>query len=389
MSDWDDLFGEDMHVDDHDDSGGRPPNETSLRPSSAMSISGPNDSPQTAPATLFRPPLPRNTPASAAPSRPSSSRASVKKYADLLKLTKENQEVLQKMYDNTLPGEEYLGMLSYLVFLCQESKVSSGSKWVSGKVIRDDFKAQVTEFIFRADLQAYSKTVAGDHTTIVQSLEILTFNYLQGLKPEYIDDHGPCDYVAGEGCVPGTAMYLFIKDTLKNQRSKVRAALLTNILSVAEGSVLKVPASKSIVLQVARMFFPAVKALKDDDALAHLGRAKVKRMIFMRYVTAFSYLDHTANKKRCQWTLMDEALADLRARPDSDVPLYFDQIARYDRETFTGKKTWATIKASGTIPPPFVDQVLAAANSSNGNVSGGSGNQGMEEDFQEEDQTPV
>ncbi|EGG11144.1 uncharacterized protein MELLADRAFT_102828 [Melampsora larici-populina 98AG31] len=399
MSDWDDLFGEEMNV-DKDDLGAQQPRETTqLRPSnSAMSITATADSPQTAPATLFRPPLQRNPPASAS-SRASASRASVKKYADLLKLTKENQEVLQKMIDNTLPGEEYLGTLSYLVFACQESKGLSGPKWVPGKVIRDAFKDVVAEIIFRPDLQAYSKTVADDHTTMVQSLEVLTFKYLKGLKAEYIDEHGPGDYIAGEACIPTTAMYLFIKDTLKNQRSKVRSALLHNILGVPEGSILKVPAAKSMALQVGRMFIPEVRALDDSDALAKLGRAKVKRIMFMRYVTVYYYLNQTENKKRCQWTLMDEVLADLRARPASDASLYFAQIARYDREAFTGQRTWSTIKASG-LPAPFVDQVLVAGQGNNNALasaagndnqvgSSGSGFQGLEEAaVEEEEQNP-
>ncbi|KAH9808178.1 hypothetical protein DFH28DRAFT_1099900 [Melampsora americana] len=396
MSDWDDLFGDSMSVED-DDLGVQSPNATSRRASnSAMSMSGSANTPQPAPATLFRAPQPRTAPPSA-PTRPASSRALVKKFADVLKLSKDNQEVLQKMYDNTLPGEEYLGTLSYLVFICQESKVSSGSKWVAGRVIRDAFKEKVGEFIFRADLQAYSKTVAEDHTTMVQSLEVLTFNYVKQLTSEYIDEHGPGDYVAGEACVPGSTMYLFVKDSLKNQRSKVRSALLTEILGVSEGSGIKVPTAKTMVLKVAQTFQPSLRGLEDEDVLFKLGRGKVKRMIFMQYVTAYYYHNQSENKKRCQWTLMDEALSDLRARPESDTALYFDQIARDDRETFTGKRTWVDIKASAPLPPPFVEQVLARAHaalaggsSGNGSGSGGtrSGNQGTVEGFEDGEANP-
>ncbi|KAH9820030.1 hypothetical protein DFH28DRAFT_885543 [Melampsora americana] len=322
MSDWDDLFGEDMSAEE-DDHGEQTSNEIVIRTSSSMSIEPTtSDSPRATLATLFRPPQPRATPASAV-SRPPASRALVKKFADLLKLTKANQEVLQKMIDNTSPGEEYISTLSYLVFVCQESKAGLGPalKWVPGRVIRDAFRDKVGEFILRADLQAYSKTVAEDCTTMVQSLEVLTFNYLQGLKEDFIGEHGPLDYVAGEACIPGTAIYLFVKETLKNQRSKVRTALLTKILGVAEDAVVKVPAGKSMVLQVAQTFMPNLRAMTDDAALKKLGRAKLKRIIFMPYVTAYYYLNQSENKKRCQWTLMDEALADLRTRPDSDALL--------------------------------------------------------------------
>ncbi|EGG03049.1 uncharacterized protein MELLADRAFT_109637 [Melampsora larici-populina 98AG31] len=413
MSDWDEIFGsgDEMDVED-EELRVQTLNSSTLRPSqSAMSI----ESPQPAPATLFRPPQQRVTPASA-PSRQSASRASVKKFADLLKLTKDNQEVLQRMYDITSPGEEYLGTLSYLVFAFQESKGLPGTKWVARRVIRDTFKDQVAEFILRPDLQAYSKSVAEDHTTMVQSLEVLTFvcktrskssyqgsftvanyiilakNFLKGLKPEFVDEHCPGDYVAGEACIPGTVMYLFIKETLKNQRSRVRSALLTNILGVAEGSAVKVPACKNIVLQVARTFLPDVRALEDGDALTKLGPSKVKRIIFMRYVTVYYYVNQTENKKRCQWTLMVEILAELCERPAGDASVYFKQVARYDREAFTGKRTWASIKASGALPAPFVDQVLEAAReinalaaqSGNGDEVGAStsGNQVSGEDFE-------
>ncbi|KAH9812456.1 hypothetical protein DFH28DRAFT_1084294 [Melampsora americana] len=321
MSDWDDIFGDDMMVED-DDVVNQTPNEPSL---SAHVQTG--DSPHSGPATLFHPPPQQIAPGSA-PSRVAASHASVKKYSDLLKLTKANHEVLQKMYDNTVMGDKYLGTLYYLVFIFQESRVSSGSKW-------DNFKDQ-----------AYSKSVAEDYTTMLQSLEVLTFNYLKGLSAEFLEEHGPVDYVAGEGCVPGTSMHGFIKEVLKNQQSKVRLALLTKILGVAEE--LKVPAAKTLVLQV---------RLEDNAALAQLGRVKVKRIIFMQYMTAYYYLNQMENKKRCQWTLMDKALADLCERPKSNCK-YFDQVAHLDRDIFNGKRTWATIKASG-MPAPFVDQVLA------------------------------
>ncbi|KAH9824165.1 hypothetical protein DFH28DRAFT_1091835 [Melampsora americana] len=359
-----------------------------------INIATTSNSPNTTPAPAFRPPQPRNTPASAT-SRPSGSRACVTKFADLLKLTKDNQNVLQKVIDNTLPGEEYISTLSYLAFVCQESKGGSPTtlKWVPSRAIREAFRDQVGEFILRADLQAYSKTVAEDCTTMVQSLEVLTFNYLKELKADFLEEHGPGDYLAGEACIPGTTMYLFVKETLKNQRSKVHTALLTKILGVAEDAIVKVPAGKSMVLQVARTFLPKLRALPDNDALRKLGRAKLKRMIFMRYVTAYYYLNQTENKKRCQWTLMDEALAELRTRPESDATLYFDRVARYDRETFTGKVSWATIKASGPLPAPFVEQVLARGEDRNafpgesgyGNGGNGSGDQVMEEGLEEEE----
>ncbi|EGF97428.1 uncharacterized protein MELLADRAFT_114349 [Melampsora larici-populina 98AG31] len=357
---------------------------------SAISITA--ESPQTATATLFRPAQPRHTPASAS-SRTSGARDRVKKFADLLKLTKDNQDILQKMYDNTLPGEEYLGTLAYLVFACQEGKPGGPNpKWTAGRVIRDALKDQVGEFIFRPDLQAFSKTVAEDHTTMLQSLEMLTFhpqNYLKGLKPEYVDAHCPGDYVAGEACIPGTAMYAFVKENLKNQRSKVRSALLANILGVTEGSLLKVPAAKAMIIQVARTFFASVRPLEDHEVLAKLGRPTVKRIIFMRYVTACNYLNHTENKRRCQWTLLDEALADLRARPESDAALYLDKIICYDRQVFDGKRTWATIKASVTLPAPFVEQVLDSVQHQSGadvigDGLGASGNPATGEDFEEE-----
>ncbi|KAH9808216.1 hypothetical protein DFH28DRAFT_1136492 [Melampsora americana] len=220
MSDWDDLFGENMSVEE-DNHGGQSTNKIPLRPSnSAMSLAAvTSKSPHTAPATLFRPPQPQNTPVSAT-SHPSRSHASLNKLAGLLKLTKENQNVLQKIINisapNTLPGEEYTSTMSYPVFVCQESKGLSaglsGLKW-------DTFKEKRCS-----------------------PLRVSRLNFL--------DNHGPVDYVAGEACIPGTVMYLSIKETLKKQCSK----LLTKILGVAEDAVVKVPAGKSMVLEVAHTF---------------------------------------------------------------------------------------------------------------------------------------
>ncbi|EGG10194.1 uncharacterized protein MELLADRAFT_94598 [Melampsora larici-populina 98AG31] len=383
----DDLFADDTPMEESQSDLLPSQNKPSIRPSrSAISVTA--ESPQTVAATLFRPPQPRNTPASVS-SRTPAGRNRVKTFANLLKLTKDNQEILQKMIDksslrsdlltslfgqNTLPGEEYLGTLSYLVFACQEGRAGgSGLKWVAGRVIRDSLKDQVAEFVFRPDIQAFSKSVAEDHTTMFQSLEVLTFNFVKTLKPDFVEAHCPGDYIAGEACIPGAAMYLFVKEILKNQRSKVRSALLTNILGVNETSVLKVPAAKSMLLQVGRTFLPHVRALEDHEVLPKLGRPTVIRMIFMR----------------CQWTLMDEALAELRARPNSNANLYFATVLRYDRDVFDGKRTWATIKASVKLPAPFVDQVLASVQPQSGsevigNVLDGSGNQATGEEFEEE-----
>ncbi|KAH9820028.1 hypothetical protein DFH28DRAFT_1121827 [Melampsora americana] len=80
--------------------------------------------------------------------------------------------------------------------------------------------------------------------------------------------------------------------------------------------------------------------------------------------------------------------------PPHVVPLvYFDRVARYDRETFTGKVSWANIKASGPLPAPFVEQVVARGedrdalrgNSGYGNGGTGSGDQVMEEGLEEEE----
>ncbi|KAH9820289.1 hypothetical protein DFH28DRAFT_1121233 [Melampsora americana] len=347
--------------------------------SSGRSILG--DTPQTNAAALFRPPEPRNTTSSVS-SRSSASRNSVKKFAKLLKLTKENQETLLQMSNHTLPGEEYIGMLAALIYACQEGIGSSGSKWVAGRVIRDTFKEKVAEFIFQPDLEAFSKTVAEDHTTMLKSLEILTFDYLKGLSPEFVDDYCPGDYVANEPCIPGTAMYLFIEETLKNQRSKVRTELLTNILGVPDESAALVPAAKSMVLSVARVMLPHARVLRDDNLLKDLGREKIKWIIFMRYVTVWYHLNHTVNKKRCQWTVMDEVLADLRARPDTDRKMYFDRIVHYDRATFDGKQSWPTIKAGQSLPTPDVEGVLAPDDRLQGSSSG---DLNMEDGGEEED----
>ncbi|KAH9814113.1 hypothetical protein DFH28DRAFT_1028470 [Melampsora americana] len=376
--DLSDLFADDMDIEVDDPS----PNETSLQLSgSATSFAG---TPQTNPSTLFRPPAPRSTPASAT-SRPSASRACVKKFADLLKLSKENQETLQQLYSHTLPGEEYIGTLAAIIHAFQEGNGSSTAKWLPGRVIRDTFKEQVAEYLLRPDLEAFSKTVADDRTTMSNSLEILTFrrqNHVQSLSEGFVNDYCPSDYVANEAVIPGTAMFLFIKETLKNQRSKVRGVLLTNILGVPEDSVAIVPAAKSMVLSVARVMLPYARALADDNLLKKLGREKIKWIIFMRYITVWYHLNHTVNKKRCQWTIMDEALADLRGRPASDRTTYFDRVVRYDREAFNGKQSWPTIKAERSLPNPVVDSVLAPVIPGE---SSSSGDLGTEEGGEEED----
>ncbi|EGG06904.1 uncharacterized protein MELLADRAFT_86314 [Melampsora larici-populina 98AG31] len=302
------------------------------------------------------------------------------------------------MCEITLPGEEYLATLAYLVFSFQEGRSSGlGPKWVPGRVIRDTFKDAVSGFIFRPDLQAFSKTVAGDHTTMVQSLEVLTFNFLKGLDHKFVDEHCLSDYSPGEACVPATPMYLFVKETLKNQRSKVRSVLLTNILGAPEGAVgdvLLVPSAKSLVLQVARVFIREARSLGNKETLTKLGRETVKCIIFMQYVTVWYHLNHTVNKKRCQWTVMDEVLADLRARPESDRALYFDRIVRYERNAFDGKRSWATMKTLGPhLASPAVEEVLAPAVENDahalgaGDVLGGSGSgqPGGEEDGEEDE----
>ncbi|KAH9823054.1 hypothetical protein DFH28DRAFT_1172027 [Melampsora americana] len=371
----DDLFADEMDVEPEDPA----PNDASLPSSgSAGTFHG---TPQTNPSTLFRPPAPRSTPASAT-SRPSASRASVKKFAELLKLSKENQDTLQQLYSHTLPGEEYIGTLAAVIHAFQEGNASSGVKWVAGRVIRDALNKQVAEFLLRPDLEAFSKTVADNHTTMLQSLEILTFNHVQSLSEGFVNDHCPSDYVANEACIAGTAMFLFVKEVLKNQRSKVRGVLLTNILGVPDDSVALVPAAKSMVLSVARVMLPEARALGDDNLLKKLGREKVKWIIFMRYITVWYHLNHTVNKKRCQWTIMDEALADLRARPNRDRTIYFDRIVRYDREAFNGKQSWPTIKADKALPTPVVECVLTPVTAVGGSSSG---DLGTEEGAEEED----
>ncbi|KAH9808250.1 hypothetical protein DFH28DRAFT_910448 [Melampsora americana] len=372
--DLDDLFAEEMDVEPK----GPSANDLSLRPSTATVFAG---SPQNNPSTLFRPPVSRGTPATAS-SRPSAPRACVKKFADLLKLTKDNQETLQQLHGHTLPGEEYIGTLAALIHAFQESNGASAAKWVPGRVIRDTFKEQVAKFLLRPDLEAFSKTVADDHTTMLQSLEILTFNHLQSLSESFVSDYCPGDYIANKPCIPGTAMFLFIKETLKNQRSKVRGVLLTNILGVPEDSVALVPAAKSMVLSVARVMLPYARALGDENLLKKLGREKIKWIIFMRYVTVWYHLNHTVNKKRCQWTIMDEVLADLRARPDTDCTIYFDRVVRYDRDAFNGRQSWPTIKAEQSLPTPVVECVLTPVSALGGSSLG---DPGTEEGGEEED----
>ncbi|KAH9808118.1 hypothetical protein DFH28DRAFT_910794, partial [Melampsora americana] len=171
------------------------------------------------------------------------------------------------------------------------------------------------------------------------------------------------DYTAGEGCAAGSSMFVFIKDILKNKRSKVRSTLLTNILGVREGSVLTVPTAKTMVIDVARTFLPDTRTMEVADIITQLGPDQVRWIIWMRYVTVYAYLNHTENKRRCQWTIMDQVLADLR-RPDhsdhtANRQIYFKQIVRYDREVFNGEQTWAEIKAHRTLHEPDVSQVLA------------------------------
>ncbi|KAH9809498.1 hypothetical protein DFH28DRAFT_1086324 [Melampsora americana] len=391
----DDIFGDNIIMDEVDSSFEPSPNPPTLRPSqSAMSLT--EDSPRTSAATLFRPAQPRITPASGSTRPGAAVRNSFKKFADILKLTKENQDMVQQMYNNTLPNEEYLATLSCLVSLRQDGLLGgSVSKWVPGKVIRETFKDAVRDFILRPNLQAFSKTVASDHTTLVESLEILTFNFCQNLDPEIVDEHGPGDYNAGDACIPGTTMHIFIKETLKNQRSKVRSVLLEHILGVPEGFLTPVQQAKPMVLQVARTLRPNLQKLGAEEVLDKLGRQAVKWIIFMRYVTVYNHLNPTQNKKRCQWTVMDEVLAELRTRRTSERTLYFNEVVRYDRETFTGKRTWDTIRSSGQLPAPTVAQVLeraqaseaGASGSGGGDITGGMGS-GNEDDGEEtEEQT--
>ncbi|KAH9822532.1 hypothetical protein DFH28DRAFT_948959 [Melampsora americana] len=82
---------------------------------------------------------------------------------------------------------------------------------------------------------------------------------------------------------------------------------------------------------------------------------------------------------------MDEALADLRGRPETDRTTYFDRVLRYDRETFDGKRSWATIKAGHSLRSPVVEKVLAPVHEINGAGGSGAGDQGTEEVGEEED----
>ncbi|KAH9806777.1 hypothetical protein DFH28DRAFT_940399 [Melampsora americana] len=369
-------------------------------------------------------PQPRITPASGSTRPGAAVRNSFKKFADILKLTKENQDMVQQMYNNTLPNEEYLATLSCLVSLRQDGLLGgSVSKWVPGKVIRETFKDAVRDFILRPNLQAFSKTVASDHTTLVESLEILTFNFCQNLDPEIVDEHGPGDYNAGDACIPGTTMHIFIKETLKNQRSKVRSVLLEHILGVPEGFLTPVQQAKPMVLQCSVSFSGCPNfAPKPPKTRCRGGVRQVRApggqmdnlhgerstpspnvqqygtervSSHQRYVTVYNHLNPTQNKKRCQWTVMDEVLAELRTRRTSERTLYFNEVVRYDRETFTGKRTWDTIRSSGQLPAPTVAQVLeraqaseaGASGSGGGDITGGMGS-GNEDDGEEtEEQT--
>ncbi|KAH9809144.1 hypothetical protein DFH28DRAFT_1189848 [Melampsora americana] len=331
---------------------------------SSMSIDATINPPQT-PANsqtrdasaLFHPPRTRPIP----PSTTRPSRTCLKKFADILKLSKENRELVQQLCENTQPHEEYAATMSYLAYLGQEV-FSKSDKWVAEKYIRDTFKKEVARLMLQPTLQAFSSIAAGDRSTLPRSLEVLTFEFLKGLKPEVVEEHCAEDYTAGEGCAPGSSMFVFIKDILKNKRSKVRSTLLTNILGVREGSVLTVPTAKTMVVDVVRVFLPDTRTMEVADIMTELGPDQVRWIIWMRYVTVYAYLNHTENKRRCQWTIMDQVLADLRRPDHSDDmvnrQIYFKQIVRYDREAFNGQRTWAEVKGQLTLHEPDVGLVL-------------------------------
>ncbi|KAH9816485.1 hypothetical protein DFH28DRAFT_1081799 [Melampsora americana] len=375
----DDIFGNNVTMEEVEVDVEPLQNQPSLQASqSAMSLT--DNSPQTSAATLFRPAQPWNTPASAA-ARPSAVCNTIKKFADILKLTKESQEMLQLMYNNTLPNEEYDGLLA-----------GTGTKWIPRK---ETFKDTVRDFMLRPNHQAFSKTVAPDHTTLVESLEILTFvrtfkcflstivaksflqNFAQNLEPDIVNKHGPGDYIAGDACVPGTTMYIFIKETLKNQRSK----LLKNILGVPEGYLTPVLQAKPMVLLVAQTLRPRLRKLGGEEVLEKLGRTA-------RYVTVYNHLNPTQNKK-------DATLLELRTRPTSEQTLYFNEVVRYDQETFTGKRTWDTIRSLGDLLAPTVAQVLkraqateaGASRSGGGEIPGGMGSGNEDNGEETEEQT--
>ncbi|KAH9807505.1 hypothetical protein DFH28DRAFT_1139018 [Melampsora americana] len=317
----------------------------------------PNNSSNRDVSSQFQPPRNRNTPAST--TRPS--RNTLKKFGDILKLSKDSRERVQLLYESTQPHEEFAATLSFLAYLGQEG-LSTGTKWIPGKHIRETFKKKVARFIFDPTLQAFSTTVAADRTVISQSLELLTYDYLKTLDPEFIEEYGSGDYTAGHACVPGTSMYLFIKEILKNKRSKVRTELLTDILGIQEGSVLPVPSARSIVVQVARTFLPDLAVIEEDKAVRNaLGNEKIK---WIRYVTAYTHRYITANKRRCQWTVMDEILAELRAKPGCRDH-YFDAVLGYDLQVFDGKRTWADVQALPALPSPVVRVVIGIIHANN------------------------
>ncbi|KAH9810404.1 hypothetical protein DFH28DRAFT_902978 [Melampsora americana] len=304
---------------------------------------------------LFQPPRPRNPPSAT----PNGSRhlSSLKKFADILKLSKESQDRVLKLYENTQPHEEYAATLSFLAYIGQEGLSGTGSKWVADKLIRDTFKKKVASLILDPTLQAFSATVDVDRTSLLQSLELLTFDFVKELEPDFVENHCPGDYEPGEACVPGSTLFLFIKEVLKNKRSKVRTTLLKNILGVSEGTGPPIPSAKTIVIEVARTFLPELQTLKDKALLNALGQAKVKWIVFMRYVTAYAQRYVTENKRRCQWTIMDEILAELRAKPEY-TSHYFSEIFLYDRDVFNGTRSWADVKALPTLPQPGFAEVL-------------------------------
>ncbi|KAH9820347.1 hypothetical protein DFH28DRAFT_1079759 [Melampsora americana] len=277
-------------------------------------------------------------------STPRPSRNTLKKFGDILKLSKDNRECVQQLYESTQPHEEFAATLSYLAYLGQEG-LSSGTKWIAGKHIWETFKKKVARFIFEPTLQAFSTTVAADRTVIINSLELLTFEYLKILDPEFIEEYGSGDYIAGDACIPGTLMHLFIKDTLKNKRSKVRTELLTNILGIQEGSVLLVPSARSIVVQVAHTFLPDLAVIEEDKAVRNtLGNEEIKWIVFM--------------------TVMDKILAQLRAKPGCRDH-YFNTILGYDQQVFDGKQTWADVQAIPALPSPAVAEVIAQIHANN------------------------
>lgn len=54
-------------------------------------------------------------------------------------------------------------------------------------------------------------------------------DFAKALDPDFFAEHGPGESKPAEACIPGSPMYLFIKDTLKNKRSKVRTVVSFDI----------------------------------------------------------------------------------------------------------------------------------------------------------------